>query len=134
MLVTPGIPHRFQLAGSTGDLVQRRLGDINPSRINQWLHVTVEERQQQHLDVRAVRIRVGHNDDFGKIAVLNGEFRPDAGTDRRNDGPVFVVLQNIGELRFLRIHRLTLQWQNRLDLRIAPLLRRTSGRIAFHDK
>ncbi len=43
--------------------VQRRDGDVDVPALDQVLHLTVEEREDQRADVRAVDVGVGHDDD-----------------------------------------------------------------------
>ena len=52
-------------------LVQRRLRDVDVPALDQLGHLPVEEREQQRADVRAVDVRVGHDDD-AVIAQLVG--------------------------------------------------------------
>ena len=52
---------------------------------------TIQAGERQ-VRVRAVRVRVRHNDDLGIIAVLQRKFRADAGADRRDNVPVLIVL------------------------------------------
>ena len=44
-------------------LVQRRLRDVDVAALDQFGHLPVEECEQQRADVRAVDVRVGHDDD-----------------------------------------------------------------------
>ena len=66
-------------------LVQRRLRDVDVAALDQLGHLPVEERQQQRADVRAVDVRVGHDDDaviaqlVGVVLVL-----AEAGAERRD--------------------------------------------------
>ena len=64
------------------DAIERRLRDEDVAALDQLLHVAEEERQQQRADVRAVHVRVGHDDDLA-VAQL-GEIEivlADAGAD-----------------------------------------------------
>ena len=44
-------------------LVQRRLGDKHVSPLDEFGHLPEEKCQQQRADVRAINIRIGHDDD-----------------------------------------------------------------------
>jgi hypothetical protein len=44
-------------------LVQRRQADVDVAPFDQLRHLAVEEGQQQRADMRAVDVRVGHQDD-----------------------------------------------------------------------
>ena len=45
------------------DLVERGLGDVDVSPLDQFRHLAIEERQEQRPDVRAVDVGIGHHDD-----------------------------------------------------------------------
>ena len=56
-------------------LIQRRHGNINMSFKNKLRHKTVKKRQQQRGNMRAVHIRIGHDNNFvvaklGNIKVI----------------------------------------------------------------
>ncbi|MNI35410.1 hypothetical protein D3C73_894330 [compost metagenome] len=84
--------------------------------------------------MRPVCIGIGHNNNFGIIAVLNRKIWSDSCADGRDNCLVLIILQNIEQLGLLRIHRLALQRQNRLNLGITALLGRSAGGIAFDDE
>ena len=66
-------------------LVERRLGDIDVTAFNEFGHLPVEERQQQRTDVRAVDVRVGHDDQAVITQLLGFVFVfSDAGTEGGN--------------------------------------------------
>src|SRR6185312_9813169 len=44
-------------------LVERRLRDVDVPALDELRHLPIEKRQQQRADVRAVDVRVGHDDD-----------------------------------------------------------------------
>ena len=46
------------------DFVERRLRDVDMAHFDEFMHLPVEERQQQRADVRAVDVGVGHDDDL----------------------------------------------------------------------
>ncbi len=70
-------------------LVERRLRDVDVAALDQVAHLPVEEREQQRADMRAIDIRVGHDDDpvisklVGVVVVLP-EARAERG-DQRHD-------------------------------------------------
>ena len=45
------------------DLVERRLGNVDVTTLNQLRHLAEEEGQQQGSNVGAVHVRVSHDDD-----------------------------------------------------------------------
>ena len=65
------------------DLEQRRLRDEEMSRLDDRAHLPEEEGQQQRADMRAVDVRVGHDDDLVVAQLLDVEVvAPDAGAER----------------------------------------------------
>jgi hypothetical protein len=65
------------------DLVERRLGDIDVAALDQFGHLAIEQRQQQGTDVRAVDVRVGHDDDAVVAQLFDVEIvLADAGAER----------------------------------------------------
>ena len=53
--------------------IKRRLGDINHATIDKRLHVVIEERKQKDLDVCAIGIGIGHDDDLAIMAGIRIE-------------------------------------------------------------
>ena len=65
------------------DLEQRRLGDEEIAVLDHLPHLAEEEGEQQRADVRAVHVRVGHDDDLVVAKLLDVEIvAPDAGAER----------------------------------------------------
>ena len=54
-------------------LVERRLRDVDVALLEQHRHLAVEEREQQRADVRAVDVRVRHDDDAVVAQLLDVE-------------------------------------------------------------
>ncbi len=104
-------------------------------RVDQLLHVPEEERQQQRADVRAVHIRVRHDDDL-VVAQLGGVeiVFADARAHRRDQGADFLVAQHLVVARLLDVEDLALQRQNRLEAPVAALLGGAAGRFALHQE
>jgi hypothetical protein len=74
-----------------GDFVERRLGDVEVPVGQQFLHLPVEEGQQQGANVAAVDVGVGHQDDavvadLLRLVVLFA----DAGAQRGDEGHDFL--------------------------------------------
>jgi hypothetical protein len=109
--------------------VQRRLRDVDVAALDQLGHLAVEERQQQRADVRAVDVRVRHDDD-AVVAELVGvervlvflvgrglaEPRAERG-DQRHD---LLAGDHLVETRALDVQDLAAQRQDRLELAVAP--------------
>ena len=45
------------------DFVERRLGDVNVTFFNNFRQLAIKKRQQQCANMRAINVRVGHDDD-----------------------------------------------------------------------
>ena len=94
----------------------------------------VEERQQQRADVRAIDVRVGHDDDaviaqLGDVEVLGA----DAAAERRDHGLDLLAAEHLVEARLLDVQDLALERQDGLEPPIAALLGRAAGRLALDD-
>ena len=114
------------------DLVERRLGDVDVAPIDQVGHLAEEERQEQRADVRAVDVRVGHDDhlvipQLVDVEVLLADAAAEGG-DERSD---LRVGQHLVEARLLDVQDLALERQDRLESPVAPLLGRAAGRVAL---
>src|SRR5579859_4020664 len=104
----------------TGDLVKRGLRDIDKSAFYQLGHLAVEEGQQEGPDVRAVDIRIGHDDDFmiaqlveteGTLAVAVANSSAYGGDHRAN----FVILKDFIQAGFFHINELAADREDRLE-------------------
>ena len=123
-----------ELAPAALGAEQRRLRDVDVARLDQQPHLPVEERQQQRADVRAVDVRVGHDDDavvaqLREVEVLDA----DAASERRDHRLDLVAAEHLVEARLLDVEDLALDRQDRLEAAIAPLLGRAAGRLPFDD-
>ena len=63
-------------------LVEGRLRDVDVAVLDQLGHLTVKERQKQCADVRAVNVRVGHDDDAVVAELGDVEVLADVGAER----------------------------------------------------
>ncbi|MNN11567.1 hypothetical protein D3C81_1245300 [compost metagenome] len=117
------------------DLVQRRLRDIHIPALDNVRHLTIEERQQQRPDVRAVHVRVGHDDDavvaqlFQVVVVL-----ADAGAQRGDQRQHFLAGQHLVEAGALYVQDLALERQDGLELTVAALLGGAACGVALHQE
>ena len=113
--------------------VQRRLSDVDVTTFNDFRHLTIEEGQQQRTNVRAVDVRIGHDDDavitqFVRVVLVTTDTTTKRGDKRRH----FLRREHLIEARFLDVEDFTLQRQNRLVLAVTPLLRRAARGVPFH--
>jgi len=53
---------RYCFGLAARDSVERRLRDVEIAAVDDLAHLPVEERQQQRADMRAVDVRVRHDD------------------------------------------------------------------------
>src|SRR6266542_1950070 len=126
---------------SLANLVQRRLRDVDVATLNQLGHLPVEKRQQQRADVRAVDIGVGHDDDAviaqlvrveDVLLVLVAVGRlAEAGAERGDQRDDFLRRQQLLDARPLHVENLAAKRQDRLELAVASLLRRSARGIAL---
>ena len=78
------------------DFVERRLGDINITCLDQLWHLTIKEGQKQRADVCAVDVRIGHDNNrviacFAQIKFIG----TDSGSDGGDHGADFLVGQHL---------------------------------------
>ena len=98
-------------------------------------HVAEEERQEQRPDVGAVHVGIRHEDDLVVPELPEVELvRADAGAQRRDQEPDFLVGQHLVVARLLGVDDLAPERQDRLDPPVAALLRRAAGRVALHEE
>ena len=98
-------------------------------------HLPEEEGEQKGADMRAVDIRVGHDDDLVVAQLLDIEVvAPDAGAKRRDERADLLRGQHLVEPRALDVEDLAAQRQHGLELAVAPLLGGAAGRIALDEE
>jgi len=115
-------------------LVQGRLRDVDMAAFHQIRHLPVEKREQQRADMRAVDIRVRHDDDSMVAQLFRLEVvLADAGPKRRDQRGDFLRRDELVETRSFHVQDLAFQRQDRLELAVAALFGRTARRIALHQ-
>jgi hypothetical protein len=114
--------------------VERRLGDVEVSALDQRGHLTEEERQQQRANMGAVDVGVGHDDDAVIAQLVGVEILADAGAERSNQRSDLLARQHLVDPRAFDIEDLAPQRQHRLKLAITALLGGAAGGIALHDE
>ena len=113
--------------------VQRWLCNVDVATFNDFRHLTIEEGQQQRTDVRAVDVRIGHDDDavitqFVRVVLVT----PNAAAQRGDKRRYFLRREHFVEARLLNVEDFTLQRQDCLVLTVTALLRRTARGVPFH--
>ena len=114
--------------------VQRRLCNVDVAAFNDFRHLTIEEGQQQRTNVRAVDVRIGHDDDavvaqFVRVVLITADAAAQRGNERRH----FLRREHLVETGFLNVEDFTLQRQDSLVLTVTALLRRTARGVPFHE-
>ena len=109
-------------------LVERGLRDVHVSVLNELRHLSIEKREEQGADMRAVHICVRHDDDtvvaqFRDI-VLVLAYPGAQGLDQCHD---LLGRDQLVEPRFFDIQYLAFQRQDRLELAVTALFSRTAG-------
>jgi hypothetical protein len=129
------LAHEVPLRLALLDLEQRRLRDEEMARLDHLHHVAEEEREQEGPDVRAVHVGVGHQDDLVIAQLADVELlRADAGAQRGDEQPDFIVGQDLVVARLSRVDDLAAQREHRLRLPVASLLGGAAGGIALHEE
>src|SRR5262249_29866280 len=107
-------------------------------------HLPEKEREKQGPDMAAIHVGVSHEDDLMVPGLADVErvfvrlfalfaVAADAGPEGHDQRPNLVAREHFVEARLLDVENLAFQWKNRLKLAVAPLLRRSAGRIALDD-
>src|SRR5215207_937108 len=122
------------LALAVLQLVERRLGDVDVAGLDQLRHLPVEEGEHQRSDVRAVDVRVRHQDHLVVARLPEVELVVDAGPDRGDQRLDLVVGQDLVDPALLDVDDLAAQRQDRLGVPVAALLRGAAGRVALDDE
>ncbi len=69
--------------------VQRRLRNVDVAAFHDFWHLAIEEGQQQRTDVRAVDVRIGHDDDaviaqFVRVVLVTANAAAERSDQRRH--------------------------------------------------
>src|SRR5579875_173383 len=116
------------------DEVQRRLGDEHLPALDQHGHVAIQKREEERPDVRAVHVRVRHENDAIVPPLVEVEVLVDAGTERGDQRADLLVPQHLVHARLLDVQDLALNGQDRLEVPVAAGLRAAAGRLALDDE
>ena len=134
-LLELALVHEVLLHLALLDLEERRLRDVEVARVDDRIHVTEEEGQQQRPDVGAVDVGVGHQDELVIAQLAEVElFRPDPRAHRRDEQANFIVGEDLVVARLLRVDDLAPERQHRLGLAVAALLGRAPGGVALDQE
>ena len=115
--------------------IERRLGDIDVSALDQLAHVAEEKRQQQRADVAAVDVRVGHQNHFVVAELVGVEIVfADAGAKRGDDAANFFVAQHLVVAGFFDVENFAFERQDGLIAAVAAALGGAAGRFALDEE
>ena len=96
--------------------------------------MAVEEGEQQCADVRAVHVRIGHDDDAVVAQFFQIElFLADACAQRGNQRGDFLAGQHALKAGALHVQNLAFQRQDGLEFAVAALFGRAAGGIALYQ-
>ena len=125
--IIEGIVHLLPLR----NFVERRLCDVEVSRLNKLAVVAVEERKEERADVCSVHVGVGHDHDTVVAEFRNILLLADAHAHRDDECLDFIIREHLVEPRLLHVENFSPEWEDRLELTVAPLLRGASGGISL---
>ena len=105
------------------------------SALDQFRHLPEEEGQQQRANMRAVHVRVRHDDDAVVAQLVGVEFlAADAGAERRDQRADLLAAEHLVEARALDVEDFSAQGQHGLEGAVAALLGGAAGRIALDEQ
>src|SRR5262245_66583647 len=91
--------------------------------LDQLVHLAEKKRQQQRADVRAIHVRVSHNDDLVVPQLVRIELvAPYAGAERRDQRADFLAGQHLVEPRPLDVENLSTQRTDSLEFSVLILI------------
>src|SRR5262249_19405563 len=103
--------------------------------LDQLRHLPEEKGEQQRADVRAVDVRIRHDDDLVVAQIVGGGLlAPDAGAERGDQRADLLAGEHLVETRALDVEDLSAQREHRLELAVAALLGRAAGGIPLDDE
>ncbi len=125
------------LALAALDFVERRLCDVDVALLDQRPHEAVEEREVERGDVRAVHVRVGHQDDLVVAHLFGVEMpvalRADARAQGGDQQPDILVVEHLVQAGLLHVQGLAKEREDGLVTAVASLLGRAAGGVSFND-
>ena len=113
---------------------QRRLSQEDVARVDQRAHEAEQQGQQQHANVRAVDVGIGHQHDLVITQLVDVEVVIDAGAQRRDDCLDLLVRPDAVDARLLDVQDFASQRKDRLGPRVAAALSGATCRVALHDE
>ena len=121
------------------DAVKRGLGDVDVAALEQALHLAIDEGEEEGADVGAVHVGVRHDDDFVVAGLVGVEAADglaalaDAGADGGDEGPDFLVGENLVETGLLGVDQLAAEREDGLEAAVAALFGGAASGVALDD-
>src|SRR5215217_7327451 len=115
------------------DLVERRLRDVHVARLDQLLHVPVQEGQHQRTNMASVHVGVGHDDDLVVAGLRDVEGLSHPGPYSADHGLYLDVGEDLVNVGLLDVEDLASQGQYSLEVPLPALLCATTSRVALDD-
>ena len=120
--------------------VQGRCGDVQVTFLYDAGHETIEKGHDKRVDVRTIDVGVGHDDnlivaqlvDVGLLIVF--AFNAETHANALYDVHYRLGLEHLMPLHLLYIQYLSFQRKYGLRVAVAPLLGRTTCRVALHEE
>src|SRR5207237_6473625 len=104
------------------------------ARLDQWPHLTEEEREQQRADVAAVDVGVGKDDHLVIAGLEHIELEAETATDGGDQRLDLGIAQHLVYPCSLDVEDLAPDGKDRLHARVTSAHSRATGRIAFDDE
>src|SRR5262245_48161275 len=103
--------------------------------LDQLVHLAEKKRQQQRADMRAIHVRVSHDDDLVVPQLVRIELvAPYAGSERGDQRPDFLAGQHLVEPRALDVENLATQRKHSLEFAVATLLGGTACAVTLDNE
>ena len=123
-----------------GTLIQRRRSDIEVSALDHLRHKAIEERHDQRVDVRAIDVGIGHDDNLVVAQFVDVSLavalavNAEAHADTLDDVHHRLSLKHTMPLYLLYVQNLTTQGQDSLEVTVTSLLGRTTSRVTLDEE
>jgi len=135
-LVCPAILFYLTL----GTKIERGSGDVQITLLYHLREIAEEERHNQRVDVRAIDVGIGHDDNFLITQLVYVGFLTvfavytEADTQSLNDIVYFIAFECLVPHGFLYVKNLTAQRQDSLESTVTSLFCRTTGRVTLDEE
>ena len=115
------------------DAIERRLGEIDVSVVNQIGEVAEEQSEKESGNVCAVHVSIRHDDDAVIAEFFQVEHLADVSAKRNDEIFHFIVVEDFIKACALHVQNLPSQGKDGLKVAVASLLGASSGRVSLDD-